>query len=124
MEISYLLCILLLTKGKITSAEKKFTFAVLANTQAFRLVNDEGDATDEKVNGKKWKEINKKLVNALQSEPNVSFAIINGDITESGSKTQWKAVYNIYDPLKKFLYFYGLGNQDYENNGVRGASGK
>lgn len=91
-----------------------FTFAVMADTQAFRLKSG-GDPNSESQNGAEWNAISKNLVSALNATPDISFGIINGDVTEFGRANSWKAIFNVFGKLK-FPYLFGLGNHDYQRN--------
>lgn len=101
----------------ITQEEKsdsKFTFAVMADTQAFRLQSG-GNPNSDSMNGAEWRRINRNLVASLNKIPGVAFGIINGDITEFGRNDSWENVISIYFRLK-FPFYIGLGNHDYANN--------
>lgn len=95
-----------------------FTFVIMADPQAFRLMKKDGDPNSEKTNGEEWRRINKNLVSALNTittTDDISFGIINGDMTEFGRRDSWRAVFDGYNKLK-FPYYFGLGNHDYQNN--------
>lgn len=94
--------------------KENFSFAVFADPQAFRLKKG-GDPNSKSQNGAEWHRINKNLVSAVNKVPDISFGIINGDITEFGRTSSWDAVSGIFDKLR-FPYYFGLGNHDYQNN--------
>jgi len=91
-----------------------FTFAVMADPQAFRLSTG-GDPNSESQNGPAWRAINNTLVTALNRVPGIEFGLVNGDITELGRNDSWNNFQSIYDRLY-FPYYIGLGNHDYQNN--------
>lgn len=102
------------TENPEAKSINSFTFAVTADPQAFRLMAG-GDPNSKSQNGAEWNRINNNLVSALNATPDVSFGIINGDMTEFGRSNSWSAVFNVYSKLK-FPYYFGLGNHDYQNN--------
>ncbi|MGI0120418.1 metallophosphoesterase, partial [Zooshikella sp. RANM57] len=99
----------------------KFTFAVIADTQAWRLCNLDnespncGDPNSESQNGSEWKGRMDHLVDQLNSETSVLFGLLNGDVTEFGRNGTFNAVMNRLANLN-FPVYWGLGNHDYENN--------
>lgn len=95
-------------------ANDSFTFAVMADPQAFRLSSG-GDPNSESSNGAEWTRMNNRLVSAVNSVPGLAFGIINGDMTEFGRANSWNAAFNVYGKLK-VPYYFGLGNHDYQNN--------
>lgn len=94
-----------------------FTFAVLADPQAFRLMKESGNANSESTNGTEWRRNNNLVsaLNAITAPHDISFGIINGDMTEYGRLDSWSSVFDVYSKLK-FHYYFGLGNHDYQNN--------
>jgi len=95
-------------------ADIPFTFAVIADPQAFRLSSG-GNPNSESINGTEWRKINSNLVAALNKYSGVEFAIMNGDVTEFGRSDSWNNVISVYGNLR-FPYYFGLGNHDYQNN--------
>lgn len=90
---------------------EKIKWVVAADPQCFRT---DHDGFNEEINTNN----NNKAVDSILKLNDISFVMINGDLTEYGHGNEFRYFYyNLYKKLTtKFKVLYGLGNHDIENN--------
>lgn len=103
-------------KEAASALNANFKFVVMSDTQAWRHQGG-GDPNSPSSSGP-WEQFHGRVVeslNRLKNSTNLSFAIVNGDLTEFGRTKQWNSYHHVYNKLN-FPSYIGLGNHDYANN--------
>ncbi|WP_144049182.1 hypothetical protein [Liberibacter crescens] len=94
---------------------KNDTIIILANPQAWKLHENE---TSNSNNQEQWEKRNTLVVNSLNTlaqQKHILFAVINGNITDSGKGNIRNSFYKVYNQLN-FPYYIGLGSREYQEN--------
>lgn len=101
---------LYLTVSTVSALPSNYSIAISSDPQPWRLVT--GDPNDQR---NRWTEYTNKVFADLRKE-DLTFVVINGDVTEFGKPTQFDSFVGQISKLVYGPVLWGLGNHDYENN--------